>query len=243
MKRLILPLFSVLKFTKSDIVKQLDSIIQKNATLASNREFTGSSATLFAPIYEYGCWCYLDPSSDYRNNAHARPVDTIDQHCKQLIGGYKCATIDAEMNEEDDCDAQTVPYNPFNVFGSDPANLEPDCISLNPGDVCAQRACQVEGLFTMPFIPFFFMGVQNSPDFNQEFVHINAGGPFDPEVECAGLYNPVRSQTECCGQYSQGRQPYRLDSGFTTRSCCTDTVINNLVQECCNGLPVSVGSC
>lgn len=147
------------------------------------------------------------------------------------------------MNNEDDCDAQTVPYNSFNFFGSQPENLKPDCESLNQGSVCAQRACMIEGLFTLPFVQFFFSGIQNSELFDSQFIHISAGGTFDPDVECAGLYNPVRSQTECCGQYHEGRQPYRLDSGFTTRSCCTDTVINDLVQECCNGLPVSVGSC
>jgi len=242
---IILPTLSVflLKTTHADIVKQLTEVIQANATLANNRAFVGGSATLFAPIFEYGCWCYLDPSTDYRHNAHARPVDEIDGNCKTLIGGYKCATIDAELNFEAECDAQTVTYTTFNFFASAPENLEVDCISLNLGSVCAQRACQIEGFFTLPFISLFFSGIDSSPLFDPNFVHTSAGGTFDPEVECAGLFNPVRSTTECCGRYDEGRKPFRLDSGFTTRSCCTDTVINDLIQECCVGVPVSVGSC
>ena len=183
------------------------------------------------------------PDTDYRQNAHARPVDEIDQRCKTLIGGYKCATMDSELNNEDDCDAQAVSYTTFNFFASSAENLEADCIILNPGSVCAQRACQIEGLFTLPFISLFFTGIESSPLFDANFVHTSAGGTFDPAVECAGLFNPVRSQSECCGKYSEGRRPFRLDSGFTTRSCCTDTVINDLIQECCVGIPVSVGSC
>ena len=66
----------------ADVVKQLNEVLKNNGTF---REFTGSTANMFAPIYEYGCWCYLDPASDYRTKAHARPVDEIDEHCKTLI--------------------------------------------------------------------------------------------------------------------------------------------------------------
>ena len=170
-------------------------------------------------------------------------MDGIDEHCRTLVEGYKCATIDSETNNEEDCDAQTVSYNTFNFFASSPENLETDCIALNPGSVCAQRACQIEGLFTLTFFGFTFSGIETSPLFDANHVHISAGGTFDPEVECAGLANPVRSATECCGSYHEGRKPFRLDSGFTTRSCCTDTIINDFIQECCVGLPVNIGSC
>lgn len=206
----------LLKTTNAELTKQLNSVIEKNkayldstkgSSNATLRQFVGSSAALFAPIYEYGCWCYLDPSSDYRSNAHGRTMDAIDQGCKTLVGGYRCATLDAKA-EELECDAQTVEYTTFNFFASDPTNLEADCEAANPGDACAQRACQIEGLFTFPFIGFFFSGIENSDDYDANMVHVNAGGPFDPEIECAGFLNPIQSESECCGKY-------RRSFGFT----------------------------
>ena len=48
----------LLKPSHADIVKQLTEVFKANSSLASNREFVGAPATLFAPIFEYGCWCY-----------------------------------------------------------------------------------------------------------------------------------------------------------------------------------------
>jgi len=79
--------------------------------------------------------------------------------------------MDSELNNEDDCDAQAVSYTTFNFFASFPENLEADCIVLNPGSVCAQRACQIEGLFTLPFISLLFTGIESSPLFDANFVH------------------------------------------------------------------------
>ena len=65
---------------------------------------------------------------------------------------------------------------------------------------------------------------------------------FDPDTECTGIHNPVISETECCGEYTEGRRPFRVSSGLTTRSCCSNTVINHLIQECCFGVPSEFGS-
>ena len=71
----ILPSLSVflLKPSHADIVKQLTEVIKANSSLASNREFVGSSATLFAPIFEYGCWCY----SAFKNKGLAKGCDSV----------------------------------------------------------------------------------------------------------------------------------------------------------------------
>jgi len=188
---------------------------------SSVRGFTNFFDQLFVEeIMAYGCWCFLDPANDYRKNARGQPIDEIDRTCRNLINGYKCATMDAEANGEEACDAQTVDYVKFDIFNGLIENLEADCISLNPDSVCAQRACQIEMVFMYPIIED---GLQNV---DQNLVHVSAGGTFDPETICDGLFNPVKSETECCGQYSEIRHPFRLThSDFTTRSCCSNTVI------------------
>merc|ERR1711935_1209979 len=63
----------------------------------------------------------------------------------------------------------------------------------------------------------------------------NNGGTFDPAVECQGIPNPVGSDKECCGDYAlMSRKPFRLYSGFTTRSCCSNQVINDELNKCCD---------
>merc|ERR1712178_351991 len=113
---------------------------------ASAREFTGQIAAFLEPINGYGCWCYLDDT--YRTTAHSRPVDELDNICRDLINGYKCATIDSENNEEElYCDAQQVTYVQFNFFGREEEHLDEDCDFLNSDDVCAARACKIEARF------------------------------------------------------------------------------------------------
>ena len=229
------------------LVSQISADVFKlktgNDTIGGSvREFSGQIAVMLNGIKKYGCWCYLDDT--YRENARAQPVDTIDSICRELINGYKCATMDAEDIGEE-CDAQQITYTQFNFFGREEEHLEVDCTALNPDDICARRACMIEALFVFHIgTHLFFNGVEARPDYNSDMVHISEGGTFDPEVECLGITNPVRSESECCGEYGTGRKPYRLNSGFTTRGCCFNEVYNQLSHECCaDARVVLIGSC
>jgi len=172
--------FFLLNTNNANLVKPIDdwnSIVPKNSSLRDLSSSAAIGTNLFDAIVGYGCWCFLDPESEYRQNARGKPVDQIDSACKNLINGYKCATMDAEDNGEDDCDAQTVSYNSFNFFTGDPTlDLEADCISFNPDSVCAQRACQIEGLFTYPLLEGGFLPLENSALFDANLVHVSAGG-------------------------------------------------------------------
>jgi len=246
--------------------------------LVGSVELTGTAWNLGLPLFDailgYGCWCYLDPKDDYRSNARGKPMDLIDKHCKTLINGYKCALIDSENSEEDECDAQTILNVPFSFGELDssgnikwmiedplehrdqtlPYGLEDECYKKNNlflgavRDSCSQKACMIEGLF----MEFFFrttnlLPLKNNPNysyFNQSLVHVNRGGTFDPEQHChrTPSQNIVQSKKECCGPHTELRHPYRVGSGVASRICCHNTVINNLIQDCCNHLPVEFGS-
>jgi len=210
------------------------------------REFKATAASAFAPINGYGCWCYLDDTWRDANQvlinrpailAHGKTVDALDESCRDLINSYKCIEMDAQANGIEDCDAQAVDYNAYSFLGGEDINVA--CAATNTGE-CAQNACIVEGTFTLNYIGYigiFAEPITTHDDFDASHVHTNnafSAGTFDPLVSCPGIPNPVGSDKECCGMHSMlSRHPYRLYSGFTTRSCCQNTVINNELEQCC----------
>merc|ERR1712048_1345104 len=118
-----------------------------------------------------------------------------------------------------------------------------DCASLNAGNQCAIDACTVETTFVDRWFTVMFSqgGFESYVDFNADFQHISQGGTFDPETNCPGIPNPVGSDKECCGDHALlTRHPYRLYSGFTTRSCCGGEVINNELNQCCNSAVIDI---
>merc|ERR1712127_980347 len=47
----------------------------------------------------YGCWCNFGHNAGYVGHGAGKPVDGLDQLCKNLHDGYKCAAIDAELED------------------------------------------------------------------------------------------------------------------------------------------------
>jgi hypothetical protein len=227
----------------------LRSNLKSYAASHNNNGRAGAARALgfevgFEPINGYGCWCYLDSNwRDVDMVVHNKPsilakgrvVDPIDESCRNLINSYKCIEMDAEADGVTDCDAQAVDYTPYN-FGA-ALDLKTECESNNDGP-CAQNACIVEATFTLLFLDLIEgNGITDHADYNVAHTHSSKGlaaGTFDPEVSCPGIPNPVGSDKKCCGMHSMlTRHPYRLDSGFTTRSCCNNQVINDELNKCC----------
>lgn len=237
--------FASLQSLHSNILSLARS--QNNTGRKTDRAFAGFVANSFTEINGYGCWCYLDDTWRDASNqlinrpsilAHGQVVDAIDESCRDLINAYKCIEMDAEEAGDFDCDAQSVSYTPYNFFSSE-TDLDIECNAENTG-VCAIGACLAEGAFTLKYLELGFVGINpdsftTHDDYNADHVHNTNGGTFDPSVECPGIPNPVGSDKQCCGNYVElTRKPFRLYSGFTTRSCCSGEVINNELQQCCN---------
>merc|ERR1712166_1079879 len=233
---------AVAQASMKSLGSNIDSYSAAHAN-SSSRAFSGATATGFAPINGYGCWCYLDDTWRDANQvlinrpailAHGKVVDALDESCRELINSYKCIEMDAEANGIADCDAQAVSYTAFSFIPS--ADLATECADNNPGDECAANACIVEGAFTLRFLGDL-ADMTAHVDFDAAHVHTNnafSAGTFDPVVSCPGIPNPVGSDKECCGDHALlTRHPSRLYSGFTTRSCCVGEVINNELSQCC----------
>jgi hypothetical protein len=219
----------------------------------SSRALSGDQESFFEAINGYGCWCYLD--SEWRDAdqvlinrpsilAKGRIVDAIDESCRNLINSYKCIEMDAEEAGDVDCDAQAVPYTAYD-FEANNGDIKTECETNNaanppPHTQCSIDACIAEAAFVLSFADVsnqFVLAMTDNADYNVANVHASRAitdGTFDPAVSCPGIPNPVGSDKKCCGMHSMlTRHPYRLDSGFTTRSCCNNQVINNELNQCC----------
>ena len=65
----------------------------------------------------YGCWCNFKKDGHIKGSG--KPVDEIDQICRNLHDGYKCSHIDSlEGDPDDECLPTVAEYNPGIVEGS-----------------------------------------------------------------------------------------------------------------------------
>jgi len=210
-------LFTTINADTANMDSQLALLVQ-NSTL---RAFSGQIAKAIPRLDEYGCWCYF-----YENvgRGKGQPVDEIDAFCKTLAEGYECAIRDSE-DEGIECTPWEVSYNPANTA----LKMYESCQENNPGDVCAARACAVEGDFVESMFAFLLGGSQIDYD---SFSHASG---FDSATD-AGC--PVKKGTPgassakaCCGQYPN-RFPFKTLDG--ERGCCGSRTYQTSILNCCS---------
>jgi len=188
---------------------------------SSEYRFVDPILTYMDPILDYGCWCHF--GNDWIH-AGGKVRDEIDQRCKQLIQGYRCARMDARAQNKD-CDAGNVNYTPYNFFfGQD---IHADCATANAGDDCAIDACVIEGSFTLHFLSDFVSGnIENLAD-----PKFQAANGWDRAAECKIRDSPRNSYHECCGEHPN-RAPYSPSRGLL--SCCGDSGLYQVSShDCC----------
>ena len=90
MKLFITLSFSFLNFTKASLTSLQENIENYANSLnrtgrgsVQSRAFAGFVKESFAPISEYGCWCYLD-----KLGGKGEPIHLYDEACKQLQQSY-----------------------------------------------------------------------------------------------------------------------------------------------------------
>lgn len=187
-----------------------------------------SELAIAQEIDGYGCWCYFDES--YRNGKGI-VMNEIDEICKILHDGYKCAIVDCNAEGKGDCEPWNVDYvsSAMSSFNG----LISGCTNANAGNMCAIRACIVEGWFANAVLDIFT---------SQHYVHepglLHANG-FDKELNCVGSHPPPdpNSKVQCCGEFPH-RYPYQDLGG--ERACCGQVVYSTMLYDCCPNDMVSV---
>lgn len=193
----------------------------------------GWANSMVESIDGYGCWCYFE-NDHGKGKGHAK--NDVDAQCKILHDGYSCIFMDAEDEKVDGCVPWLVEYvEPTGLgwwakTGDDEGMknaLRKDCVKKNKkGDNswCAQKACIVEGYFSINLFNLLTSGVK----YDQNLLHKR--GRFDPTEECAVIKGPA-AERECCGEYPI-RFPYKYMPG--KRECCGSATYNAEFLQCCD---------
>lgn len=177
----------------------------------------------------YGCWCYFDNSF---SSGRGEVMNELDEICKILHDGYKCAIVDCKNENKGDCEPWNVDYISAGMASFN--SLIKTCEYNNEGNMCAVRACIVEGWFANAILDVL-MGKNYKHDAG--LLH---GNGFEKEEYCQGvqprLLDP-ESRVQCCGEFPH-RYPYQDFAG--ERQCCGQVVYSTTLYECCENNMVSV---
>jgi len=185
-----------------------------------DRAFGANLQATIETINESGCWCYF---TDDHGRGKGQPVDGLDEICKVLHDGYECAMRDAE-EEGTTCVPWEVDY--VSAVGGVTTTLADACITANPVNLCAARACAIEGTFVESILGFFVVGGGTFDD-----THKHANG-FNPKTDCpVKLGGGGPSPKKCCGEYPI-RFPFKTLGG--DRGCCGSRTFSTLTLSCCD---------
>lgn len=144
-------------------------------------------------IDNYGCWCSFTGDTGFGGEpGYGKVMDEIDQICKDLRQGYRCAVIDDVTNK---CVPWAANYSSSNSLLTDEGQILDACkldnVQHTPNSNktkhnmpdnenntdCAVRACTLENTFILDFIKYLVSGKQ----VNQVFM--NSAG-FDKKANC-----------------------------------------------------------
>lgn len=198
--------------------EQLEMLMQNQTS--NTRNLIPLLGPTFNQINQYGCWCYFDPT-DFKLGKGV-PINGVDSLCRTLHEGYKCAIMDSRA-EGIDCVPYEVAYLPGTNRGL--PGLIDKCKERNPTDICAERACIIEGYMVLNVFQAFF-----DPSQNHDLLFLHENG-FDRESECINTKPAQRHDPFCCGTYPI-RRPYNNANG--NRQCCGSLSYNADINECCD---------
>jgi len=219
---------------------------------------------LLDQIEGYGCWCRLNPNT--HGQGKAKPVDWLDELCKNLHNSINCLKKDFG----DACNPWSVSYN--TIYKED---LSVDCESGNLGSEsndfidqasseCRIAICKIESTFVEKFyqerhLKNKIINQSRIILYNPNSPKYDKNGLWDPKTSCTIpkfrklLSKPVTFEESCCGNYPN-RRPFRsvvFDEGtgevIKNRECCVgkvgygSKVFDPVLHECFEGEVVDIG--
>merc|ERR1712046_221378 len=184
-----------------------------NKTLENSsqqRQFGSMMKSWLNDVSQYGCWCYFGSMAP--GYGRGKPVDELDQYCKDLHQGYECAVLDSENEGDFSCVSHDMTYNLVTSLEKTDEEIYLECLGANGGvENCAVRTCATETRFVK-----YVADYANVKDPNMVAYHVSEGN-FDYNKDCPSVPG-VASNRQCCGDWSVRRFPYRALNG--ERSCC-----------------------
>lgn len=233
-----------------NIMKNNFNELLANLTAGGDDRNIAQNVPSFQLFDTYGCWCYFNNDGSLMgalNNRHGagRPVDEMDEYCRQLTWGYDCLLIESDANnyvmadaidpanDGNPCVPWEVDYLPGNGGGFGQVNALCEALNTIGGATnkeCAIATCKIESQFILNILAL--AGIQNG--INPIYHHNN--GFVANRANCPTVIGGGPDDRECCGNYPF-RRPFHLRNG--ANECCTDgasyvQVFQPLTHFCCN---------
>jgi hypothetical protein len=161
----------------------------------------------------YGCYCLPDAAVHDKSPGTGRPVDSIDNACKELKMCYQCSDRDTKNDSGETCDQLSA----YSVSPIIEHGRVVDYSCDNARDSCRWRICQCDRAFAHK-IKLKHLGWKQS--------NHQVEGEFD-RATCVPEYPEAGSQRECCGSY---------DSPYASQQ---RQILTRNSHQCCNNSPVS----
>lgn len=245
-------LLPIISYVAADVNIMKTNFQGLMANLTSTNRNVQSNPS-FAAFDTYGCWCYFNADGSLQgslNNRHGagRPVDEMDEYCRQLTWGYDCLIMEADAqnyvmaeaidpaNNGNPCVPWEVEYLPGT--GSGFAGINSLCETFNTifsstDKECAIAVCKIESLFILNLIALAGgNGINSAYHHDQGFV--------PNRQNCPTVVGGGPDDRECCGNYPYKR-PFHTRNG--ANDCCTNDgsyvqVYQPLTHFCCNNAQV-----
>ncbi|CAG5079560.1 Oidioi.mRNA.OKI2018_I69.PAR.g9282.t1.cds [Oikopleura dioica] len=168
----------------------------------------------------YGCYCLPDKSVHDDSPGLGKPVDVIDNSCKELKQCYQCAGKDTKEDTGEHCDQESS----YSMQLINDANGQKDVLCTNEEGSCRWRICQCDRNFAHKLRDQFYKGY-----YNAQYRYNQATGDGFDRSTCQAIQVPGEKK-QCCGSYTanlayQQRQPISSN----THQCCAD----QRIKLCC----------
>lgn len=182
-----------------------------------------SGAISLEALQGYGCWCFFGNIDSALGRGP--PIDSYDATCQKLSLCYRCIFVDAENENDDECDPFNTAFQAeidINALlgGGGINNASVACIQDNQS-ACSWRTCSCA--MTM-ITSFFNLSFDSNNVYDDNMKHSNG---FDYALECPQQGKSLDRQ--CCGWYPDRRTYDRGEA----RACCHERSIYNPMRHVC----------
>ena len=195
----------------------------------------------------YGCWCNFDENKELSAAGKGKPVDTMDELCKNLRDNYECIMMDEDAIIDDEpCKPWTQSYGSV-VITSDVEKLQSECelVAGKNGELaeihnldflygnyngnnrqtkynkCVELSCIVETYF-LSELDIWLQSTDSNDKTQYDYANAHSSATFDKNTVCRAEGGTADSERECCGNYPN-RSPFKPMNN--ARECCADQVV------------------
>lgn len=180
----------------------------------------GDASINFDRFCFYGCYCLPDAAIHDASPGVGKPVDEIDNACKELKMCYQCANRDTKEETGGECE-QDMAYSVQPISGYGGGIVDHEC--MNTEDTCRWRICQCDRAFAHKMKQKYDMWSASNHAVEGGF---NRGSC---EIETRGAGAP----RECCGDYAapfHTQQRQLINTNY--QQCCSNQKIKNYGDVC-----------